>query len=278
MTIRVVRRTGPRPLSLAVLQSDGALGSPAARLAWLEAQLEDLVSRDERPDLVLTPELFAHGYNAGAAFKDLAEPADGPLSAAVTVLARKSGAAILYGFAERAQGRLYNSVQAVDAAGERLTLVRKRVLPPGPERDLFAPGGGGPLFTLNGLTIATLICYEAEFPEAVRLAARAGAQLVLVPTALSADWPVVARKLIPTRAFENGVYVAYANHAGAERGLRYLGESCIVGPDGEDVARAGEAPTALAATIAPHAVAAAQARLPYLRDLAGLGPEDGPGS
>lgn len=260
--------TDGRPLHLALLQSDGALGSPAARLAWLEAQLEDLVSRDERPDLVLTPELFAHGYNAGARLKDLAEPADGPLSAAITVLARKAGCAILYGFAERARGRLYNSAQAFGPDGARLTLVRKRVIPPGPERALFEPGGGGPLFTLGGLTIATLICYEAEFPEAVRLAAQAGAELVLVPTALSEDWPVVAGKLIPTRAFENGAYLAYANHAGEEGGLRYLGQSCIVAPDGEDVARAGPAPAVLTAAIDPAAVRAARLRLPYLRDRA----------
>jgi predicted amidohydrolase len=122
------------------------------------------------------------------------------------------------------------------------------------------------MFTLCGVKIATLICYDAEFPETVRHVAGLGAQLVVVPTALGAQWRWVAERMIPTRAYENGVYLAYANSAGSENGLSYLGASVIVGPDGVEDARAGSAPCIFEAEIDLDRVQAAQNRLPYLRD------------
>ena len=71
---------------------------------------------------------------------------------------------------------------------------------------------------------------------------------------------------MPARAFENGVYVCYANHCGHENGLDYLGSSCIVGPDGRDLARAGPGAELIFARLERERVAAARARLPYLQD------------
>jgi predicted amidohydrolase len=98
----------------------------------------------------------------------------------------------------------------------------------------------------------------------------AGAQIVAVPTALAAQWHNVAYQLIPTRAFENGVWLLYANHAGEEFGQRYLGASCIIAPDGKDAARAGDEETLISARIDLEAVTNAQKRLPYLVDGAKL--------
>jgi len=72
---------------------------------------------------------------------------------------------------------------------------------------------------------------------------------------------------MPTRAFENGVWLMCANHAGAERGIRYPGASCIVAPDGIDAARAGAAQQIISASIDITGVTAAQNRLPYLKDV-----------
>lgn len=122
------------------------------------------------------------------------------------------------------------------------------------------------MFRFRGLTFATLICYEIEFCETARHVAGQGAEVILVPTALGAQWGWVARQMVPTRAFENGVFLAYANHAGSEAGLDYLGESFIAAPDGEELARAGGAPGLIVADIARARVGAAQRRLPYLQD------------
>ena len=120
-------------------------------------------------------------------------------------------------------------------------------------------------FNLGLFKCAMLICYDVEYPEAVRAAAEAGAQIIIVPTALSEQWGVVAHKLIPTRAFENGVWVLYANHAGVENNARYLGNSCIVAPDGTDAIRAGITQQLIIAEIGLEAVTQAQNRLPYLK-------------
>ena len=88
-----------------------------------------------------------------------------------------------------------------------------------------------------------------------------------MPTALGAQWGVVAQKVIPTRAFENGVYVAYANQSGSEGEMSYLGESCIIAPNGGELARADGAEAVLMAELNTANVIAAQKRLPYLNDL-----------
>jgi predicted amidohydrolase len=91
--------------------------------------------------------------------------------------------------------------------------------------------------------------------------------LLIVPTALNVSWPVVADKVMPARAFENGVWLAYVNHAGCENGISYYGHSCILTPTGQDAARAGGSEEILTAQIDAGAVNAAQKRLPYLTDV-----------
>ena len=85
---------------------------------------------------------------------------------------------------------------------------------------------------------------------------------------MSEAWPDIANRMMPTRALESGVYLAYANHSGEENGLAYLGASCIIGPDGQELARAGAAEDLIAAEMSLEAVTAARERLPYLRDRA----------
>ncbi|MCB1884471.1 MAG: carbon-nitrogen hydrolase family protein [Geminicoccaceae bacterium] len=252
------------PFRLAVAQPPGGLNGPGERLRWLADGLPGLAER--RVDLLLLPELFMTGYNIGDAVEAWSEPAGGPTAAAVRALARRHGVAIHYGFAERAGGRVYNAAQCFGPDGGRLGGHRKLVLPPGFETGRFARGEGCGLFRLNGVTFATLICYDVEFPETVRHVAGRGAQVVLAPTALAAAWGWVARVLIPARAYENGVFLAYANHAGTENGLAYLGESFVAAPDGEELARATAEPGIVFADLDVGRVSRAQTRLPYLVD------------
>ena len=256
------------PFRLAVAQSPGDLDGTDARLRWLDEQMAGL--RAPRPDLLLLPELFLSGYHTPGTVNARAEPADGPGAQGVAALARRHGVAIHYGWPEAADGALYNAAQCFGPDGARLGGHRKLAIPPGWEREHFTPGAGCMPFEWRGLRIATLICYDAELGECVRHVARMGAQLVLAPTALGAQWGWVARTMIPTRAYENGVFLAYANHAGTENGLSYLGESVIAAPDGVELARAGAAPGILVAEMDPARVVAAQTRLPYLRDAGAL--------
>ena len=254
-------------MRLALAQTDAAM-DPAARLEWLAATLPQV--RGQGAELLLLPELFAHGYNIGDAVRTRAEPLDGPTAKAMAALARRHSIALHYGFAETSGEDVFNAAICLGPQGDMLVHQRKLMLPPGFEQDYFTQGAGCSFFDYCGLRIATLICYDAEFPETVRHVAQLGAQLVLVPTALGAQWGHVADTVMPARAFENGVALAYANSAGTENGMAFLGHSVIVGPDGTRAAQAGGAAEVIFADITAAQVEAAQSRLPYLRDVTGL--------
>lgn len=251
----------------AIYQSALAGHTPEERLE----RLGSVVSSTDA-DLVLCPELFVSGYAVGDDLKRHAEPSEGRAAAGVAKLARRYRMAIVYGFPERVGDVIFNAALAFGPDGSILAHHRKLAIPPGFELDYFTPGNGLTVFLLGGLKVGLLICYDSEFPEAVRATAETGAHAVLVPTALGAQWSVVAEKVIPARAFENGVYMLYANHSGREGPMEFLGGSCIVGPDGRDLARAGSRETVITSQIDPAAVAAAQQRLPYFRDLESLRP------
>ena len=110
------------------------------------------------------------------------------------------------------------------------------------EKALFTPGDAAPTPTqLGGIMVGLLICYDVEFPELAGRLATSGAEIVLVPTALpeSMQAAFIAEKIVPVRAFENQIAIAYANHTGQDGRFIYAGRSCIVMPDGADGARAG---------------------------------------
>jgi predicted amidohydrolase len=255
-------------LRAGVFQCDGAGLSPARRLEKLKAAIDG-----KGLDLVICPELFLTGYNVGDELRSLAEPAKGALCAATARLAQSTGTAIVAGFPEGADDAIYNTAVCIDAQGTTIAHHRKLAIPPGFERDHFTPGDRITSFTLAGMKCALLICYDVEFPETVRAACEAGAEVILAPTALGAQWDQVAACVIPTRAFENGCYLVYANHAGTEGDIDYAGLSCIAGPDGRDVARAGAHEEMIIATLHADKVKAARERLPYLPELAALKPK-----
>ena len=255
-------------LSVAAAQCPAELDGPEARLEWLHERLVDLDG--DAPDLIVLPELFQCGYDLGDQLASRAQTADGPFAASVADLAKAHGVAVLYGFAEREGGALFNAAQSIDRRGEIVGRHRKLALPPGRESGHFRPGTACGTFRLGGFRVAILICYDVEFPENARRAALAGADLVAVPTALGSRWDVVAERVVPARAFENGVFVCYANWCGEGDGVRYLGGSRIVGPDGRDLATAGAGPEVIGARLERLALDEARRRLPYLVDRAGL--------
>ena len=251
-----------------VFQCAGGGLTSAQRLDKLAEQLAQ-----QSLDLLVCPELFLSGYAVGDALPEMAESLgdragegifDGPFAGAVSELARQYNTAIVYGYPERDGDALYNSAACIGADGKLVANHRKLLLPPGFEAEYFTNGSGLTLFELGGLRCAILICYDAEFPEMVRAAAQAGAQVVIVPTALNDAWAVVAEQVMPVRAFENGVWLLYANHAGTEGEISYLGGSCIAAPDGSDAARAGSEECVIAAELDAEQVQVSQARLPYL--------------
>ncbi len=256
---------------LAVGQSPAELATVHDRLDWLSRVMPEVAA--EQADLLVLPELFASGYHIGDQVVARAEPADGPISRAIATLAKEHDLAIHYGFPESDGEAIFNASQCIGPDGTRLGGHRKLVIPPGFEGNYFTPGRGCTLFSYRDVRIATLICYDAEFPETARHVASMGAELVIVPTALGAQWEWVSQRMIPTRAFENGVYLAYANSAGSENGMAFLGQSFIATPDGRELARAKAQPEIIYGNLHLDKVSVAQARLPYLVDREALGPD-----
>jgi predicted amidohydrolase len=125
---------------------------------------------------------------------------------------------------------------------------------------------------MAGLTLGFLICYDIEFPENVRRLAQAGAQVIIVPTAM-AEGPAgafITQQVVPVRAFENQVFVVYANHAGSDESYAYQGMSSIVAPDGQQLGFATEGGQVISASIDPSAYAQSREENPYLSDVVAL--------
>jgi predicted amidohydrolase len=251
-------------MKLVACQHPGVEGRKAESLEAMARMTEAAAGRGAL--LVVFPEMFLTGYNIGEAVHDLAEPAGGPSAVRAAAIARQAGVAILYGYPERDGERVFNSALLFDRHGNRLANYRKNHLYGDMEKQLFQPGDGLAMAELDGLKVGILICYDVEFPEAVRALSLAGAELIAVPTALIQPYDIVARTLVPARSFENQVYIAYAGLCGIEAGLGYCGLSCIVGPDGKDLARAGVGAELIFADIDPAAIPKGREANPYLAD------------
>lgn len=251
-------------LHVAIIQTPGWLLGPQSRIDWLKSAIHKL--DDQRVDLLVLPELYLTGYNIGERVQLWAEKREGVYSRQIADLSRSNQLAIHFGYVEQDGNQIYNSAACYDKTGVMIGHHRKLLLPPGFELNFFTPGNSYSQFLIGEFNVSTLICYDAEFPEAFREVSINGSDLVVVPTALGAQWGVVSKRVIPTRAFENGVYVCYADHCGQENGLNYYGGSCIVGPDGKDLARAVHTEDCLIAQLELAEVSTARHRLPYLID------------
>ncbi|MFF2851239.1 carbon-nitrogen hydrolase family protein [Streptomyces sp. NPDC058001] len=256
-------------LRVALLQSSGRPGSVAANLK----ALDEAVARaaDAGAGLLVTPEMFLTGYAIGADVSRLAEPADGEGADAVAEIASRYGVAVAYGYPERGerdeQAVVFNSVQLIGPDGTRLAGYRKTHLFGCYEHDLFTPGEQTVVQAeLGGIRVGLMICYDVEFPENVRAHALAGTDLLLVPTAQMHPFQFVAESLVPVRAFENQMYVAYVNRTGPEGEFEFIGLSTLAGPDGIARTRAGRGEDLVVADVDAEFLAASREANPYLRD------------
>ncbi|NLU70679.1 carbon-nitrogen hydrolase family protein [Streptomyces sp. HNM0574] len=255
------------PLRTALFQGPGGVpGSRAAGLAVLDDAARRAAAGGAR--LLVTSELSLTGY----ALDDPAahaEPADGPGSEAVARIAARHGIAVVHGYVERdpGTGALHNSVRLTGPDGSPLAGYRKTHLYGGYESEHYTPGDRLVVQAeLDGVRVGLLVCYDVEFPEAVRAHALAGTQLLAVPTALMRPFEFVPDALVPVRAWENGMYIAYVNRQGREGGDEFAGRSCLAAPDGTVTVRAGGGEELLVADADPERVRRARAASPYLAD------------
>ncbi|MCB8838362.1 nitrilase-related carbon-nitrogen hydrolase [Aurantimonas sp. VKM B-3413] len=254
-------------MRVAAVQMEAGVTDLEERRAAILASVE--TASRQGAEIVVLPELAVTGYGAAEAHMapGEAETALAPFRAE----ADRLGTAIVIGLALATDTGTINAA-ALLAPGSTPLLYAKRMLYGGYEKELFVPGTApSPIVTIAGLACGLLVCFDVEFPELCRDLARRGAQAILVPTALpkSAGAAFIAEHVVPVRAFENQVFVVYADHCGADARFEYQGQSVIAAPDGSRLASAGtEGPALLLADLDPAAYAESREQNPYLAEAA----------
>ncbi|HEY3355195.1 MAG TPA: nitrilase-related carbon-nitrogen hydrolase [Polyangia bacterium] len=218
-------------------------------------------------------ELFHPQRPAGAAFRDLAEPIPGPITAAFQAEARARGVVVVLNLFERDGDRTFDASPVIDADGRLLGRTRMIHITDYPgfhEQGYYLPGDtGAPVYDTAAGRVGVAICYDRHYPEYMRALAVHGAELVVVPQAGAVgEWPEgLYEAEMRVAAFQNGYYTALCNRVGAEEELTFGGESFVCAPDGCVLARAPAAADAiLYADLDRDSVGRSHARRLFLRD------------
>lgn len=255
-------------MRVAACQMPAELEGVGARLAAIADASRQAAA--DGADIAVFPELATTGYGLGDEIRAIAEPIDGPTVSHLKAVSAEFGVALVVGLPLVEAGIAYNACAFI-APGGTVSTYNKIQLYGDYEKALFQPGcAAPPIFDYKGMRFGLLICFDVEFPERVRDLALRGAEAVLVPTALpkSDGGRFIATSLIPVRAFENQVFVVYANHAGSDARFGYQGLSCIAAPDGALLARAADAaPAVICADLDLGAYEACREQNPYLSEL-----------
>ncbi len=269
---------------------------PKENLRKAGARIREAAGRGAQ--IVCLQELFCSLYfcqEENADWFDLAEPIPGPTTSALSEIAKECGVVVIGPvFERRAAGIYHNSAVVLDADGSLCGAYRKMHIPDDPlyhEKFYFTPGDlGFRAFDTRYARVGVLICWDQWYPEAARLTAMQGAEILFYPTAIgwhpaekvaegerqTAAWMTVQR----SHAIANGVYVAAVNRVGVERplaespnrpasyqGIEFWGGSFVCDPMGEVVARAtSESEEILIARCDLDLIDKTRRQWPFLRD------------
>ena len=260
---------------------------PNENLAKAEWRIRQAAA--EGAQIVCLQELFRSAYfcrEENPDWFDLAETIPGPTTEVLGRLAGELGVAIAGSvFERRAAGLYHNTAVVVDAGGELLGIYRKMHIPDDPlyyEKYYFTPGDlGFRCFDTRFARVAPLVCWDQWYPEAARLAALGGAQVLCYPTAIGWHpaekaqagaaqhdaWRTIQR----SHAIANGVYVAAINRVGhegpPEGGLEFWGGSFVADPFGQVLAEAShDREEILVVECDPRRQEEVRRNWPFLRD------------
>ena len=238
--------------------------------------------------IICLPELFRSPYFCQTEdheeFK-LAEPIPGPGTERLGRLAKELGVVLIASlFEKRAEGLYHNTTAVLDADGSYLGKYRKMHIPDDPnyyEKFYFTPGDlGYQSWETAYARAGVLICWDQWYPEAARLTAISGAQILFYPTAIGwlvpekaeygaaqqAAWETIQR----SHAIANGVFVAAVNRVGLEpgpnQGIEFWGGSFVAAPNGQILAKAGTGEEILVVPVDMRQVDFARTHWPFLRD------------
>jgi N-carbamoylputrescine amidase len=254
-----MRQMSKSTYTIAVLQlnlNDVAANNLNKCITWVRKAAQ------QGAEVISLPELYSSHYfcqSEDVANFELAEPLYSTSFTAFSALAKELGVVIIVPFFEKRMAGIYhNSAYIIDTDGTEAGLYRKMHIPDDPhfyEKFYFTPGDiGFKTFPTQKGKIGTLICWDQWYPEAARLTALQGAEVLFYPTAIG--WHPLEKdeygvnqhgawmNVMKGHAVANGVYVAAANRVGLEQyipgtaGIQFWGSSFIAGPQGEILAQA----------------------------------------
>ena len=224
-----------------------------ANVSQALAGIADAVARGAQ--VVCLQELFAGEYPCQAEdharFAE-AEPVPGPLTGLLAEAARRHGVVLVGSvFERRSAGLFHNTAVVFDVDGTLAGTYRKMHIPDDPhyyEKFYFAPGDTGFVSVpTSRLSVGPLVCWDQWYPEAARLTALAGAQVLFYPTAigwLDGEEPLHREQyeswdtMLRSHAIANGVFVVAVNRTGREGPLAFWGASVVYAPNGDRLAKA----------------------------------------
>ena len=275
-----------KSVTLGLVQAK-ADSSPAINLQATLAKVEQAAANGA--NIVCTQELFATEYFCQSEHHDnfrLAETIPGDTTEAFQRLAKRCGIVIIVSlFEKRSAGVYHNSAAVIDADGSLLGIYRKMHIPDDPlyhEKFYFTPGDlGFRAWETRFGKIGVLICWDQWYPEAARLTAMQGAELLFYPTAIGWHpsekekygeqqrdaWQTIQR----SHAVANGCFVASVNRVGHETpvggdGIEFWGGSFVAGTSGEILSQAGLDESVLLLEVDLGKVDFARTHWPFLRD------------
>ena len=278
--------TESKPVTLSLIQAK-ADSDPATNLQATLAKVEQAAANGA--NIVCTQELFATEYFCQSENHDnfrLAESIPGATTEAFQRLAKRCGIVIIVSlFEKRSAGVYHNSAAVIDADGSLLGIYRKMHIPDDPlynEKFYFTPGDlGFRAWDTRFGKIGVLICWDQWYPEAARLTAMQGAELLFYPTAIGWHpsekekygeqqrdaWQTIQR----SHAVANGCFVASVNRVGHETpvggdGIEFWGGSFVAGTSGEILSQAGLDESVLLLEVDLGKVDVARTHWPFLRD------------
>ncbi len=283
------------PVTIALVQ-DAASGDPAQTLATTIGHIREAAAKGAR--IICLKELFNAPYfckSLKQEYFNLAEPIPGPTTNTLSAVAAELEVVLIAPIYERQGPGVYrNSAAVIDADGALLGVYRKMHIPHDPmfeEKYYFAPGdavndgagtaSGFKVFKTRYATIGVLICWDQWYPEAARITALLGAEILFYPTAIGwhpaekAEWGAAQvdawRTAQRAHAIANGVFVAATNRVGFEpepgtQGIEFFGHSFACDPFGRNIAEAKTDQTTLIAECDLSLIEYTRRNWPFLRD------------
>ena len=264
-----------------------------------DAQLEASVAQvraaaAQGAQIICLQELFNSPYfckSTHADRFDLAEPIPGPTTDRMQALAKELEVVVIVPIFERQGPGVYrNSAAIIDADGSLMGVYRKMHIPDDPlyhEKYYFVPGdataesGGFKVWNTRYAKVGVLICWDQWYPEAARITALLGAEVIFFPTAIGwhpaekDEWGLAQveawRTIQRSHAIANGVFTASPNRVGHEdepgtEGIEFFGHSFVCDPFGRTLAEAGTEPEVLVVKCDPKLIDETRRNWPFLRD------------